>query len=537
MSMSRRKWTFSGLFVAVLIAGGVGAVLSQNDRVATHPAALLPQNSLLYVDWDGQAAHREGFEKTASYEAFYESGLMDVVNRVVRSLTESLPAEDAGRYSEVIKHVSEHGVTAGLTISTVSGPAVPYLTVVVHQGATIEPAFAEILKKASGPSVTFSTEEMRKRNVTSTVIPNSPGVEMGWWNEGEHLILTAGLGAINSSLDVVTGDAPNITTSAIYQKYAENKPVFERTAMFWLDFGLLRNTYGEFPVPMGQNQSVTVSKLLQALGLDTLGVIVSQAGYKDRANWSETFVEAPGPKRGLLALAEQEPITLADLPPIPFGTNGFSAASFDWGKAYDVIKATIHDVAALESPESVKEVDNAFSEIDRLIGFELKSQLLDTLGNVVCVYGDTRQGFLGLGTGLAVEITDKRTLLNTARKIAQEAAFQSNGDIIFRDSAKQGREVFYIEPVEAFFSIAIGFDEKWMVLGLPQTVESFFLRQDDKLTKWTPTPSYQEGLDLLPQKFTSITAVDPRKSYRAILGATPFLLGGLNGFMRQQIPN
>ncbi|MEX0725423.1 MAG: DUF1559 domain-containing protein [Planctomycetaceae bacterium] len=532
MSFPRVRWIVAGVCLTGLIAGGVGAVLSQNDAEPVAPATLIPQNSLLYVSCDGRAAHQAGFENTAAYEAFYKSGLMDVVGRATSAILESMSGGEAAALSDIIKKLSENGITAGLTLSTAGGPALPFLTVVVHNGAELEPAVGRLVQETMGRQVEFATEELRSRQVTSGVIPNSPGIEIGWWKEGNHLMLAAGLGAINSTLDVATGDAENVTTSEVYQKFAANEPAFERTTMFWLDFGLLRRTYGEVPLP--NPEPVTVNAVVEALGLSNLGVIVSQCGYKDRANWTETFVEAKGEKKGLLALCEQEPITLDDLPPIPFGTNGFYATSFDWGKAYDTILAVVQDMAVLGPPEAAAQLDAVPDLINQAVGFDLRNDLLGSLGNVMCLYGDTRQGFLGLGMGVAIEVTDEDKLLSSLRIIGQRIADENPGDVIFRESAKQGREVFLIEPASGFFSIAVGVDEKWLVAGLPQTVEGFFLRQDGALTNWKPTPSYQEGLDLLPKEFTTINAVDPRKSYRALLGAAPLFLSGIEGAMRQQ---
>ena len=534
MSSLRIRWIVAVTCLAGVVAGGVTAVRSQNGVESVAPATLIPQNSLLYISYDGRINHQEAFEKTATYEAFYKSGLMDVVNRVINSLLTSTPDQTAAKIGEFVKHLCEHDVTAGMTISTAGGPPLPFLTIVVHDGGKMEPDFGAFLKQAMGRDVEFDTEEIRERKVTSGVIPNSPGVEIGWWKEGNHLMFAAGLGAINSTLDVVTGDAENVTTSGAYQKFAVNAIEFERMTMFWFDFGLLRETYGTAPLPLPNPNPVTANMILEALGLHNLGIIVRQCGFKDKANWSETFVEVAGEKRGLLALCEQEPITLDDLPPIPFGTNGFYATSFDWGKAYDTILTVAHDIAKLGPPDAATEIDGAVAMINRELGFDLRNDLLSSLGNVLCVYGDTRQGFLGLGTGLAIKVNNENKILDSLRTIGQQIAFDSQGDIIFRDSAKQGREVFYIEPAQGYFSIAVGVDEKWLVVGLPQTVEGFFLRQDGALTNWKPTPSYQEGFDLVPKEFTTITAVDPLKSYRALLGAVPFFLGGINSAIQQQ---
>jgi hypothetical protein len=292
--------------------------------------------------------------------------------------------------------------------------------------------------------------------------------------------------------------------------------------------------FGEMPIPNPQgDQPVTVNRVLETLGLDNLGALVGRSGYKGRALWSQTTLEAPGPKRGLLALADQPSIRMEDLPPLPFGVNGFYATGLDWSKLYDTLTQLSRDVAALGPPDAAAQVEGLIAAAPQILGFDPKTDLFDTLGNVTCVYGDTRQGFFGMGTGVVIEVKDAEKLRTTLDHILTMAVERSEGNASVRRSNKQGRDI-YVMQVAGVSSLSFAVDDGWLVLGmLPQTVEAFLLRVDQKLTNWTPTPSYQTGLAALPQEFSSIRSTDPRKTYRTLIGLAPVLMSFAETGIRQ----
>jgi prepilin-type processing-associated H-X9-DG protein len=83
-----------------------------------------------------------------------------------------------------------------------------------------------------------------------------------------------------------------------------------------------------------------------------------------------------------------------------------------------------------------------------------------------------------------------------------------------------------------FLTPSLAIDEKWLVLSLaPQTVESFLMRLDGKLEKWSPSPDQQKVLAGLPEEFTVLSISDPRGVYETLCSIAPILVG-----LAQQIP-
>ncbi len=544
--MSKLRWTLLLLLVVGTAIGvGVGwRWVHAQDAASPSPETLLPASSILYIGYDGSEAHQEAWKKTAAYESLHGSGLVDLFQKVMSDLASQVPASDpqAKAAFETLKKVAMRGYAKGaslaLSVTQAEGSPFPQvtLTIVLHHAADLEPALGQLVQAAleDEAGLSFVNEQRQSRNVTVAMLPPVvPGGEIGWWTEGDHLVIAAGVQAVNAAIDVAEGKTPNLTENPLWQKYRAADAGFEITAAGWFNFGALREMFGNTPLPLPAPEPMTVNTILQKFGLDGLGAIVGRSGYKGRAVWSEMIVEAPAPRKGLLALADQPKMTLKDLPPLPFSTTGFFAVSCDPSKVYDDLLSVVRDVASLAPPGAVPPIDALIAQAGDQLGFDVKTELLDPLGHVVCLYGDPRQSF-GLGAGLVVSVDDAATLRKTIDHILGIVEREAGGDLHVRRMQKHGREIIILEFEEVPIAPALCVDEKWLSIGLmPQTVEAFLLRVDGKLTNWWPTASYQEGLDELPKEFTSITATDPRKSIRALMGLAPFFITGMQMGLRE----
>jgi hypothetical protein len=497
---------------------------------------LLPAGSVFYLGFDGYDAHRQAWENTAAHDALYKTGLIDAVKKIIVRAGAQADSNEFDLFKQAFEHISDKGLSLAIALPAPgAGPPLPWATVVVHQGANMEAGLADLIEQAAEGTMEFKETQVQGRKVTSGMVPRSPGVEIGWWTEGSHLVIAVGINAVESTIAVASGGSANITTNPLWKKYRDGKTDFEVASVGWLDFGSLRQSFGEVPIPSPSNPQLTVNQVLETLGLDTLGALACQSGFKGKAMWSATEIQAPAPRKGLLALADQKPISMADLPPLPFGTNGFYACSIDWSKLYDQVTKLAMDVSAFGPEDEAAMVEGMIAALPDILGFDLKKGLLDPLGNVICVYGDTRQGMFGMGMGLVLKVDDAKTLRNTADDILEIVAEQFGAqELAIRRNQKQGREIVTLEIGGGFVNPSFAVDDGWLVVGLfPQTVEAFLLRVDGKLTNWKPSTTYEEGFAELPKQFTSIAATDPRKSYRAILGIVPVILPAIQAGLRQ----
>lgn len=541
MSLRQKQWS-CGVLVVVALGLGVGLTLAQRgDANAVKPETLLPASAVLYVGVDGALEHEEAWKRTAAYEAVYESGLMDVVHKLVAAASAHTGGEQgpAGQASQALSHIIDHGVSLAVSAGDgAGGPPTPWAVLVLHDAAMMEEGVAQIAVAASRGEIDFQTGDIKGRQVTRGTIPNSPGIEIGWWTEGGHLVIAAGMNAASSAVDVADGAAPNITTSPHWAKARAAGGDFEATRVAWLDFAALRQKFGGMPLPTpGQdpNQEPTrIDDVLKIVGLDSLKTVVNRAGYKGRSMWSETVIDAPGPRSGLLALSDQAPFTLADLPPLPQGTTGFSATSFDWSQGYETLTTIARGMEKIVPNAQTGTVDDALRQANDALGIDLARDLLAPLGNIHCVYADTAQAPLGLGIGAAVSVDNADRLRKSVDALLQLAEQRAGGNLQVRRVQRQGREVVLLEIQGGTASPALCISDKWLALGVvPQTVDAFLLRLDGKLAKWEPSAEHIAGLKELPDEFTAITTGDPRASYQFVLGFAPFLVGAAQAGLRQ----
>lgn len=535
MSRSRTRLVLMTLLAAG-IAGGITWSFWQ-PAAGPDPATLLPANAVLYVGVDGTAEHQEAWQQTAAYEALQNSGLEELGERVDQFVREAMGQSGAGvppEFEEAVTLISENGFSVAVTLG--EGQPMPWGTIVLHNAASLEPAASDFIQQAAGGQLDFVTDEINGRTVTHTQLPDAP-VEFGWWQEESHLCIAVGINAIQSALAVASGDAPNITSSPQWERYVAADLGFEATMTSWINFAPAREMFGGMPLPLpgsDDGNQVTILEIMEALGVHNLDAIAGISGYKGRSLWSETYVEAASPRTGLLSLMDSEPITLADLPPLPFGMDGFSASSIDSAKLYDVVLDIAYAAEGMGPPEAVGTVDNALATIEDTLGFDLKSGVFEHLGNVACIYGDQRQSF-GLGMGLVVEVDNGDALQQSLEAMMALVQQEARGEFVVRHVEKHGHEMTLMEIGRGIFNPTFCIDGKWMCIGLmPQTVEAFLLRTDGELTVWEPTSSYQAGFDELPDEFTSISSVDPRKTYRALAGIAPIAYSMLMVFLREE---
>ena len=184
-------------------------------------------------------------------------------------------------------------------------------------------------------------------------------------------------------------------------------------------------------------------------------------------------------------------------------------------------------------PEASQQVEQGLQAIPQIIGFDPKTDLFDSLGNVTACYLDSSQDFFGIG-GIAVvtSVRDSEKLQRTLDHILLMAEAASNNEFSVVRSQKYDRQIitFQIEGVE-FGGLVV--DKDWVIAGLmPQTAEAALLRIDGKLDRFVPSRELQTALDVMPKKFTSIAISNPRRTYRALMGYAPLLFSGAQAGLR-----
>ena len=532
MSLPRSKFSW-GLLTVCVTAGLLTIATGQTPQ--TKPAAeLLSAETVIYYTADGSANHKAAWEKTAAYKSMYQSGMMKPIDKLIEFVTTQGGRQPRPQEVDAaIGLVEANGLSASVVLPQ-EGPPLPRVTIVLHKAAALYDSLVKIAKdQGREMEMEFEKRDVKGRSVMAGVVPHSPGVEIGFWTEGEHLVVAGGIGAVAAAIAVANGDVPNVKENPNWKKYQLSSARSEAVSVTWIDFQTIKNKFGTFPLPQPFNGSA--NDALQALGLHNLGTLAWQYGYKGQALWSDGHVEVNGPKTGLLSLLDQDSFTLKDLPPLPKEASGFYATKFDNSKAWDTIVQVARDVAKLGPPDAVQQIDDGLEALPQILGFDPKTDLMDALGDMLCIYTDPDQGFMGTSSGIACKVKDSKKLRATLEKIYAIAGEASRGEFAVETTEKNGQKVdmFNFDGRIKIGAITVG--PEWMVVSLmPQTLDAFSLRRDGKLPTWTPNEKMSDALSEMPKEFHSISVGDPRIAWQSIVKLAPALLLSAETAMREQ---
>ncbi|MFN0053082.1 MAG: DUF1559 domain-containing protein [Planctomycetales bacterium] len=514
-----------GSFVVLLAAFLLGPILFGQEKRSPAPEKLLPAEALLYVGWDGSEAHQDAWKKTAAYDALIQSGLGGLVVKLSALAEREVGPEPVRMVMTSLEHLSRQGLyLAAAAPSVEQGPPLPQLTVVVPKAGGAIGQINALLDQSGVRD--FHTQMVDGRKVTRGRLPELPAAEIGWWAEGSHLVIAVGVGAVDSALEVAQGKSPNITQNPVWKKY-QSRAEFEQALVAWIDLGTIRQRVSGFPIPgPNPNQPTTVDEVLKTLGLDQIGPLACRWGFRGEALWSETTLEAPGPHTGVLEFADQKPLSLSELPPLPAGTDGFYAGRHDWSKTAQGMLRIGTALMQRFGPPGSPTGDQFLAHLKQVSGLDLQKDLLDPLGDVMVLYGDSRQGLFGMGIGLAISVDDAAKARASFDKLLAHLAQAAGPDMRVKTSQRGEGTIKTLEfPELPVISPALTVSDKWLVIGLyPQTVDSFLMRQAGKLPAWEPTDTVKQALADLPKSYTSFTYSDPREGLRATLGVAPMLI-------------
>lgn len=300
--MSRRgpsyisRWVRVGLSTLV-IGASLSGVGRAKEPVTAAPVALertLPARTVFLWQDEGFQAHEAAYAKTAASDALSATGAYDTFGKLFSAAVTALSLGDdsseLGFIAAHFQHVSAHGFTIAVSLPDGKAPAWPRLMVVLHDGAPLSKQWVEALEAARQKEIKAAEEAAKlavkqddagkrppatdpSQPATDKPAPNewiskqigtrtiwsaelagaqSPLEPMNYafWNEGQHLVMVAGYGALDDALAVASGNAPNITTHRLWKGlHGENRP-FARRGLGWVDVVMIREVVDDLPLEL-----------------------------------------------------------------------------------------------------------------------------------------------------------------------------------------------------------------------------------------------------------------------------------------------
>ena len=211
------------------------------------------------------------------------------------------------------------------------------------------------------------------------------------------------------------------------------------------------------------------------------------------------------------------------------------AFSLDAAATWDTALKSARETLALLPPDMGREFEDGVRLLPQLLGLDLRNDLFAPLGDVHCFYSDPAGGPFGIGFGVAFSVKDADKLRRTVDAlVAQGERLISHAGLPMPVTVQRahvdGRQLITVPA--GVFTPTVTVDDEWMVMSpFPQSVKTFFMRQDGRLPKWTPSPEHREALTELPQSFSAISIDDPRSSMASLYGFVPIINSSMHTMM------
>jgi hypothetical protein len=402
----------------------------------------------------------------------------------VVAATKKAPAEDSPEVLEVHTSV-KLDIRGGMLVSL--GPQAAGIK------AAAEKSLDKFLRWYKCEEVTFEHVQIAGQTwyrVRSKLGAGGPSVVFGF--KGDRFIVGFGDGSLEAILARIDRAPPAWLAAAL-----ANVPVERRTGVIYLNLKALRETF------IGsQLDTPDCRAIFGMLGLDNAEAVVSTTGLDASGYVNKALLALEGPPRGLLRLVSDRPLRPEDLAPIPRDATLALAVRFDLQQALEIILSSLDAM----SPERRAGVNQAFDQIGRDLGVDLRRGLLPAVGDTWCIYNSPGEGGLVV-TGLTavVPVRNHQVLSaaygnlvdlvkkNLAAGPDAGSAFGLAGLSNFRHFTFAGREICSVNC--GFLAPAWCLTPRELVMALsPHNVKAYLSRREHKSLATAPEVARVLGL-------------------------------------------
>ena len=494
---------FMGMML-LLLGGTVGAPLGlpplPEDPVM---AQVAPADCVWYFSWSGTAAadpKSKNQTEALLAEPEVQTFISTVTNALGSAMQKGAPQTPQGQVlgaegPKLIRALLTHPAAAFVSKVAI-GERGPDITggVVVGTGEQTDEikAALEKIEKTLLPDAPAADAKWHK-------LPSPPGAPVVEWGfRGKYLIV--GIGA---------GEGEQIATRAKSQPPAwltnvKKKLSVERVStVHYLNVKKVLEVAGPF---LGGRDGRVI---LEALGVGNIQAFASVSGLEGSGSVGKTWLQLDGEPTGLLTFFGPEPLKAAELATIPKDASFALAARVQPARLFASIVEGLNKANPQAAEEFVKNVHQA----EAVMGFGLKEDLLEPLGDSWCIYNSPGEGGL-LFTGLTVvvPIKDREKLLKSTdalMKLAQLSmvrdavgpigppnGFRRSRHTEIKEAKFQGQTIHFLQGIgeEIPFAPAWCVGEKHLILSLsPQNIRAFLAR-DPKAGSLADVPKVSDQL-------------------------------------------
>jgi prepilin-type processing-associated H-X9-DG protein len=426
-----------GLATLLLASAGQAQILSEN----------VPADSVAYIGWRGTIDPGPGFAGSK-----WEAILKD--SQFGRLIDETFPA--IGLAAE--RRDPAHGATY-----RAAAAAAKHL--IRHSSA----AFLEFEegKPRGGVLCRAGTDAKELQQVLQNVVGSLPA-------RAQARVVTPG-----DSVGIVFGYPADVAVEGGLDQQAEFKNGLARcvkdpSSVLFINLKAARELVdGIVDRTAPAKNAELYHKFIDASGLAGVNALTSACGFAGPDWQNDFFLDAPAPRRGLLALKEQAPWNAELIGRVPASANGVSMYQFDSNAALK----TLRQVAADTDPAAADAIDKVIGGATMAVGKNIQDDLLASLGGQWVLYTSPEiSGTGAIGTVLVNKLANpmkaRQSLaaLSIAISNSSKNLIQKNGLTLAGRMTKVGDlSVFYLAT--PLVSPAWVIKDGYLYMGAyPQTV-------------------------------------------------------------------
>ncbi|MFK7791020.1 MAG: hypothetical protein AB8C95_16190 [Phycisphaeraceae bacterium] len=387
------------LLLVALLIGLPSAAQTMIEKV--------PDSAVMYVGWRGSTDMGPGYEGSNLQGMLEELGLLEAVPEMVDLI------DKLGEDGQIEEDEAQMLALAGTLLSAAwaDGGAM-YVLPPEAQGPPI-PRLCVMMNKGKDPA--------KVRDAINTIVAIL-GEQMPTFSGdlGDGMFLSVGFNASEMEFESLAKSAR--FTTAAKQVQGDAAVMVYMDAKAWLkqvdDFtAMMRDQAAQQERPADPFVQLWPT-IRESTGLDGVDSLAMTAGIKDK-NWhTRLFLGAPTPRRGLLSLLDNEPITAANLMHVPKTASYMQAFSMQPSRVLDVTM----DIASSIDENIVKSIQEVLKDASKEVGFDIEMKLIRGMGPAWTVYVDPMIAGNGFASIVMVnELQDPKSVEQAMAQLSSKA--------------------------------------------------------------------------------------------------------------------
>jgi hypothetical protein len=443
--------------LALLLSGGIFAGLPVGLPPAEPDPAMAqvaPDDTLFYLAWNG-AADPSADSENNTERLMAEPQIKRLIAQVAKLFEDTIKqgagvGNNARQVAREVPKVVHTILTRPTTIFVgrvgigPAGVSAP-LGLVINVGDKAE-EFEQSFQVLQQLIADEAGETVIKRGTTWHIWPTLPGVpQISWGVSNGYFILGVSEGTVEQiQARMKSGKQP-----AFLDTIHKRLPVDRVACVTYLNVDGIVKTVK----PLMAGAGADIDGILLQLGVDGLKSVSSVTGLEKTHCVSRTWIELAPKPTGIFGIVDSEPLTAADLAPIPADVTFAMALKLDVGLTIQ----RIVDLVAKFEPRARDEFDRENAQIEQFIGFHPMNDLAKSLGDRWCIFQSPAQGGpLFTGWTAVASVKDAKKLKVIAETISafvgkMNDQIQQNGrfrrEIGIKQTKVAGETIYFMNSI------------------------------------------------------------------------------------------